>query len=396
MKKYFVFAAAALTALASCSKVEVDPTAQNGPELTFKVANYMASTKAGTTATAAFDTDETFGTFAIYTQSDYTNAGAGTVFMNNQEISFQAPDWKAKGVTYYWPKTGKLSFVSYAPYISGTGAPTFTYDSQSQKDVLAINGYTVEKSIESQVAKAASFDANDLMYSTLRKNQQSNEDKHYGDFSTGADGVATLFHHMLSKVNVKVGVKEVDESSAYRYGAVVKSIAVNGIYVTGDYKNTVLDGSIGTWTPTGSVIGTAENLYLDNTTSFENNAAFTYSASGSKALYNGVAAKDFVSNYYVLPQTFSDETAKLVITYDFYTLNKEDDTVISKESITETKYTTVALKNMMAGATRKDAWVENTIMTYTVTIAPGGEIHFDPAQTAFVSDSASYQITLGE
>ena len=125
MKKYIIFAVAALAASVACTKTSIDYDQVPETSISFQVAKYMAQTRADLgTGTSLWSewTNPTFKTFAFY----YPNSGDGNqLFMDNMLISPLASDnsaatteagtakW-APAVERFWPKTGYINFFSYA------------------------------------------------------------------------------------------------------------------------------------------------------------------------------------------------------------------------------------------------------------------------------------------
>lgn len=144
MKKYFIICAAALVAMAACSKVEtVAPAAS---EITFKTL--AVSTKAlinpdGTApAEDAFPATEKFSVFG-YAGADAESIDYATPLMNNVTIAKIAGDWKAEtGGPYLWPATGLAEF--YAAYPAGAAA----FDATAKK--LSFTGMNLGSVIGTQ------------------------------------------------------------------------------------------------------------------------------------------------------------------------------------------------------------------------------------------------------
>ncbi len=101
MKKYIIIAIAALAASAACSKVE---TTEVQKEISFEVANNI-KTKA---FTGSVYNNGAFGTYAWFNNTDE--------FMVNEQVDLSGGVWKTVDNTYYWPKTGSISFISYSPF----------------------------------------------------------------------------------------------------------------------------------------------------------------------------------------------------------------------------------------------------------------------------------------
>lgn len=103
MKRFFICAAAAIVALASCSKTEV---INNEPqmEIGFKAITSVA--------TKAEQTTTNLGTMGVYA---YLNEGKSAYFGNTQFAKGAGDLWVATP-SKYWPLVHTLDFVVYAPY----------------------------------------------------------------------------------------------------------------------------------------------------------------------------------------------------------------------------------------------------------------------------------------
>ena len=118
MKKYFIFAVAALAALAACSKIETVESTREVP-ITFSVMNHLQQTKA--TAGLEYPKGVPFGTYAWWTENTWASTAAASktqyVFMENEKIQHVAasgtdPNQWLPEHTYYWTKTGYITFAS--------------------------------------------------------------------------------------------------------------------------------------------------------------------------------------------------------------------------------------------------------------------------------------------
>ncbi|MGN0200187.1 MAG: fimbrillin family protein [Candidatus Cryptobacteroides sp.] len=175
MKKFYVFAAVAIAALASCTKSEVVYN-QGQQEIGFRQftgSMTKAEGEAGP-STSALPTGTSMGVFS------YLN-GTETAYFKNAEFEYKSATNKWGGkTTYYWPLQGNLDFVLYAPYQSTD--VTYTHSSTSS-NILTV---------------------------TIADNSTAQTDYLYGkDFyvntskpATPSDGVPVVLKHALSKVTI--------------------------------------------------------------------------------------------------------------------------------------------------------------------------------------------------
>ncbi|MBO4557276.1 MAG: fimbrillin family protein [Bacteroidales bacterium] len=186
MKKIIVIAAAVL-ALASCTKVQ--SKVEVSREISFQVANYLPTrAEAG----AKYENGN-FGTYAWFNAADE--------FMVNEEVGPDGGQWATVHHTFYWPKTGSVTFVSYSPF-SGTN------NTADSTPTVTKSGDTFRLAYGSAAAPVTVGDT-DLMYADLVE-ANANRDLLTDDLLDGQDsrytGVPTLFRHALAKVRFEIGV----------------------------------------------------------------------------------------------------------------------------------------------------------------------------------------------
>ncbi|MBP5572025.1 MAG: fimbrillin family protein [Bacteroidales bacterium] len=230
MKTNQLILAAALVALAaSCNKEEfTTPGATLDNEIGFTAVTKKA-TKANDAiiSGATYAHDNTFNVWGWQSQEgDFSEfaADAASNFMSNLTIEWtkgrdntRAEDWRNADNYYYWPFTGKISFLAIHP---STVAPTSTgWDATNKKPQATIENYTV-------VGK----DSTDLMFANAAGSRR-------------ADALPIVFSHALSQIQFRV-------RTDYDYtqdGVVFKvdSVKLNNIDLTGNvaYENDVITWS---------------------------------------------------------------------------------------------------------------------------------------------------------
>lgn len=242
MKTYQLILATALVALASCNKEEVTNTDVNleSNEIGFNVVNRKA-TKAndaiisGTT----YAHDNTFKVWGWQSPAaDFSEFAedAASNFMSNLTISWtggrlsRAEAWRNADNYYYWPFTGKISFLAIHP---STVAPSTTgWDATNDKPKATVADYTI----------SAANKTVDLMFAT-------------NEGSRRVDALPMVFNHALSQIEVQV---KTDEDYTADVAFDVESVTFNNIDLSGDlaYANNAF-----TWTDNAAQ--TASWTYYD-------------------------------------------------------------------------------------------------------------------------------------
>ena len=282
MKKVFLIAAA-VVALAACSKNEVLPSSSINNEISFNVAPRTKATP------EEFNKNNKFASWAYYLPKGSTwDAPAGKTpqeYIVNSTISYQTGTntWKCADKTYYWPKDGgSLTFFAYSLNrndLTLTGGDShFTCDA-----VTGING-------------AINLTANkntDFMVADIAKDKTANETAH------SFNGVPTLFKHKLSKVVCKV-------QKAANYQNVkfeLKGIEFLSVSHYATYGQFVNDGA-----------GTIKETIFPSGT--KDDQVYTSATQEITLTATAVTNEDVVI---YIPQKFTDETSKIKVTYTITT-----------------------------------------------------------------------------
>lgn len=229
MKTNQLILAAALVVLAACSKENVDNNVGklDGEEIGFNVVNQRA-TKAndaiitGTT----YGTDNTFKVWGWQSEggafAEFADAAASN-FMSNLTISWtggrlsRAEAWRNADNYYYWPFTGKISFLAIHP--SEVAPSTTGWDATNKKPQATVADYTISDSNKTV----------DLMFANNEGSRRS-------------DALPMVFKHALSQIQFRVRTNE-DYSADVTFK--VNSVTINKIDLSGDlaYANETF-----TWT----------------------------------------------------------------------------------------------------------------------------------------------------
>ena len=211
MKKYFVFAVAAMVAMAACTKTEINESVVPNQKIAFEVANYAQQTKANVAITNEEDGIFSFHTYAY----QFPQIGTPVTFMSNVEIlpwnisgttttQVDAANFASTNITswapeydYYWPKTGYVNFYSYA----GSHTPDVAVNSDGDWKTVTIsyNNVTIAENSNILVAKPA------LHYGISNAATETyGVDKGETSSAHVTKGVPTLFRHQLAKVKFDV------------------------------------------------------------------------------------------------------------------------------------------------------------------------------------------------
>lgn len=377
MKKHIIFAAAAVAALAACSKVDQAPDTQR--EINFEVANSIQ-----TKATGVVYENGAFGTYAWFNNVDD--------FMVNEKVDKSGSVWKTVDHTFYWPKTGSISFISYSPF-EGTSDTAGTVPVVT-KNTITYTAYT-----------AADID---LMYAdraTCSANVNEVTDSDTAD--SGFSGVPTVFRHALAKLSfdIKANFLEYDDatnSSHTEWEVTVNSIKIGGFKNTGNCALTLnADGkswdkpetNLGDTTNPEIVYvwkdlsGTTADQELVDATTYPNGVVLTTTAQTLNA-----------ASGYVMPQVLAANTQ--VLTLDIHIKTKLSNGKYINEDLVKTV-------DMMAISSLK-AWQMNENIHYTINIKPTASdatnphnddpedviITFDPAVADWTNVDATATIQL--
>lgn len=336
MKKYILLVSAIAVAAVSCSKITPDTTANDmDVEINFDAKNYVNQTK------ASYSTSESFGCYAFYTGStDWASATLSDAvkYIDNAEITYQTNAWKAKGQTYYWPKTGKLTFVCYSPKSANFEAGS------SKEAILAKTGYTVTAAAASQKDSTENLMFADVANDLTKEN---------------ATSVPVVFRHALAKIKFTAVAGSLS-ASGITYHIVVDTIKVSSIYNTGNVSFNGTNNTI-TW---ASQSGKANSGAIASTAKKSTNIVGATYATTDGELTTTAAAKG--KDYYVLPQTLPAD-AKLTVIYTIYACNASGK-ILSVDTLTSDT-TLNTIKNTSAIT----AWEKNKAYTYALTISPVSE-----------------------
>ena len=373
MKKYILLAAATIAALAACSKIDQAPEPQK--EINFQVANSLQ-----TKATGSVYDNGAFGTYAWFNNADD--------FMVNEQVDKSGSVWKTVDHTFYWPKTGSISFISYSPF-AGTSDTAGSVPAVT-KNSITYTGITAGET--------------DLMYADRATcNANVNEVTDSDTADSGFSGVPTVFRHALAKLSfdIKANFLEYDDAtngSHTEWEVTVNSIKIGGFKNTGDCTlNLNADGK--SWDKPETNLGDATNPEIVNVWTNLSGATANQELlpSGAMTLTTNAQTLDAASGY-VMPQVL--EAGAQVITLDIHIKT----TLSNGKTINEDLVKIVDIRDI---STLK-AWQMNENIHYLINIKPTASdatnphnddpedviITFDPAVADWTNVDATATIQL--
>ncbi len=365
MKKYIILAAAAVMAIAACTKTEVAPESQR--EISFEVANGIQ-----TKATGSVYNNGTFGTYAWFKNTDE--------FMVNEQVDQSGGVWKTVDHTFYWPKTGSISFISYSPF-AGTSDTPGTVPAIT-KNSITYTGITAGST--------------DLMYAdraTCSSNMNEVTDSDTAD--SGFSGVPTVFRHALAKLSFKIKANFVEYTDATtntttKWEVTVKSAKINGFKSTGDCA-LALNADGKSWNKPVTTVGTTDYNVWTNLSGTVAEQELVASPIVLTTTPQDLAA----ANGFVMPQVL--ETGAQTITLDVHIKT----TLSNGKTIEEDFTPTIDIKDISS----LKAWQMNENIVYTINIKPVAYatdydtpndviITFDPAVADWTNVDAAATIQL--
>ena len=287
MKKYFIIAAAAIVALAACTKNEVETSSPK--EISYNAVtakNNVTKTVINTTFYAP--SDPAFGAWALYQPTDWITNHAGNVWVGTDastsaQISYETDTWKNTSGTDYWPISGSLVFMGYSPYTNVSG-----------KAAIAVAENKVKLTVTNFQSVTGSY-VDDLMWSdAVEATANTTNYDSNGNNPTTYNGVPIVFHHALSQIIVNA-------KTAADYAAQGYTFTITSITMTIDDTATL--------TVTDDLTTDPTVIWTEPAT----DVTPTILTSGSTALTTSYVQQG--NTILVIPQTLTAEEDVLHITY---------------------------------------------------------------------------------
>ena len=353
MKKLFLLAAMVGVALTGCMKNEVYVPKCDAP-ISFEVANYEAQTRAN----GAFAYDA----FGVNAWSRDAAAATSVQMMTDETVTLADGKWTT-ATPYYWPINGTVDFIAYYPT---SVKPTIVYD-YAGADTYTYTNYTVADVDLMYADKAIRFSANTAA---------ADNGTDFGIGSYGFDGVPTLFHHALAKVNFMVqNAKPTD--GIYSYDIKVNSIALK-VYNQGSV----------TLENTGATAATRGTWSVDDDvwTPTDADTYATLTWTDNVTLSDNTAVDYATRTQYVLPQTLV--AGKQEITVNYTVTQYQTISGVKTEISEQTYEPTLDLRSDVL-----PSWQMNKNITYTIALSSiGTQILFAPAVEEWVDAEGSVTI----
>lgn len=189
MKKVLTAAILAVTTCAfiGCTKNEVRSISDNPQAVRFLPLNGKHSTKVMVDG-ITYHTTLPFGTLAYYLPSGNTwkdHKANATLYIPKSKVVHNNGNWEVDGKTYYWPKSGSLTFFAYSPFAheDGTLLAVDKVSNTTHDDGIHILNYDVH-----------AHQATDFMVADIAMDKTANES------NGGYTGVPIVFRHKLSQI----------------------------------------------------------------------------------------------------------------------------------------------------------------------------------------------------
>lgn len=274
MKRFFILVSLVALVATGCTKTII----KNEVETPISFSTESGKLTRAIVQDDKYLTSQPFGVFA------YGSNDNGTPFMNNVEISYTDPTWKATitnqvSTKYYWPNDPRttINFYAYSPVCSTATMTQNLADHQQLKCTVAhseTNGFSLTGYVHSNMYV-------DFMVATPVKGATyANPDANANtETEEGSEGkVPMVFHHQMTQIVFNVKTKEDYGNNVH---IAVQRIELHNILNTASYVQDYTD-SYGAWT-------------IDN-----NNTKYDYTQTPvfPASANNGAAADDVFNHTY--------------------------------------------------------------------------------------------------
>ena len=397
MKKFFVLAAAALVALAACTKIDTPSAVETSSKIGFEVASFIPQTKA-----SAITSESVYKFHTVANQ--FPTVGSPVLFMDvdvlpwNGTTQVTADNIASNNIQtwspsedYYWPKTGWINFYSYA----GTHTPTVGNSASDKKTVtFTYSDAVINASSNILVADAA------LHYGRTNSATETHQVDNSESSAHVTKGVPTLFRHQLAKLIIDVEARTTDAKKSANTTWKVQVLSAST--VDANYVSTITPINKGSLLltsaePTNATTGTYEWAKTNASTSnisgwIPSTETETISLSDSDVLTidantTGDGTKSTIlAERSVMPQLTNGVGFKL--TYKVQALHGS---TVYLEEIREVGITDAKTISQLVSSV--SSWQANQRITYHIIIDPVSEkVTFDPAVEEYVATTGNTDV----
>ena len=407
MKKYFIIAAAAVVAMAACSKVETDNTP--GRKISFEVASYSTQTKADPSSNSSVLT-ETSGAFKSKAWL-HANGGAASPFFgtsansNIETVSYleASHTWEPE-LEYFWPK-GAGSYINFVSWFATNSNVPTTITETAMNWGTAAEPMTIVTDDNFLFADEA-----------WRYTDNVGPTATYGHDSV-EKGVPTLFHHALAKVAFNVRLSTVTASTKSIWDVDIQTVELkvgNNGYLDLVNADPNTDATTRAWrlgttyAESAATLATSDNIgwTRPTTSTLETIVETGSTASDVTKQFTAVQFSDFkpttattttpntsgdweelLAERTVMPQVIDGGVVTFKMTFYIRVFHADNGNKVDFDGVSgisdadafSTELITVEGNlHTLVGAI--DNWKMNTKYIYNVTIDPvGKKVLFDPA-----------------
>lgn len=221
MKK-LLFILAAATLVACSEKVSLNETREI--PIDFTKAFIENSTKA--IATGPYTTDNfsvANNTMGVYGWKNVTsnNTTSDSPIFENQLVKHDGNNWDYTSKKYWDSNANHYKFFAYAPNSGDLPSGTAVSMANSTATSFSIAGFTQSTTVANQI---------DLLVD-LTSQANCTINKH-----TTKERVGFTFGHILSLVNIKMGVSATLKADNTANPVTIQSVSLNGVYINGTYS----------------------------------------------------------------------------------------------------------------------------------------------------------------
>lgn len=356
MKKVLTAAILAVTTCAfiGCTKNEVRSISDNPQAVRFLPLNGKHSTKVMVDGTT-YPNDLPFGTLAYYLPSGKNwddHIAEATLYIpiskvENKTHAASGSVWEVDGKTYYWPKSGGLTFFAYSPfYYAEDGTKSLAVERLSGNDGIQIENYDVDAHQDT-----------DFMVADIAKNKTANEANPGSSLYTG---VPVVFRHKLSQIVginfqtvITTGTALVEHDYAHGHSEIamdleagdivfkLKKVEVRNLYTKGTYGYTSTNaGQVAEhWTINQRPEDKKNYHWFDKETApeaFAGNTKFNLTYKTHDATRNAYLL--VLPQPLITPGTTTPKTTDPLIHIEYQVLTYSDNIHYSTENVSEDVY----------------------------------------------------------